>query len=163
MWHNKQEREGGKGPAAIRSKGSKAGLKDSTVARLQGAAAAAAVTPWPWDTKLLLPLPENQVKDKPWVGAGQSSPSWERQNKAETGVGLLFSPARRCYKGCAAGQSPCAGHRVKPGSAGQRRGQLGSVSLQSQAVAWQHYPGPSCHMDSPYKLELTSHGSTKIK
>lgn len=71
MWHNKQEREGGKGPAAIRSKG-KAGLKDSTAAQLQGAdAAAAAVTPWPWDTKLLLHLPEQKVKGEPQAGKGK--------------------------------------------------------------------------------------------
>lgn len=82
MWHNKQEREGGKGPAATCSKG-RAGLKDSGVAWLQGAAAGA-VTLRPWDMKLLLRLPEQRVKGEPWAGSRDNSLSLEKQKEAET-------------------------------------------------------------------------------
>lgn len=78
MWHNKQEREGGKGPAAIRSKG-RAGLKDSGVPRLQGAAAAAA--PQPWDTKPLLRLPEQRVKGEPGQGPGRAQQARKGKKK----------------------------------------------------------------------------------
>lgn len=124
MWHNKQEREGGKGPAAIRSKGRQgsrtgiAQLQELLQHHSKGHKAGTS--------------PPRAVGQ----GQGQAEPN-RRQKEAETRVkALLPLPG----EGCTAGHSSCAGHGM-------------NLAPWGWALARQHYPGPACCMDSRSKLE----------